>query len=67
MTYTNWNDTPLLLTAADIAGITGLSKPTVYTLMKRSDFPSIQLSSKRTVIPRDAFKSWLERQAERVC
>jgi len=64
--YTNWSDTPLLLTAADITVITGLSKPIVYELMRRQDFPSIRMSAKRIVVPRDAFRNWLDEQAVNV-
>ena len=63
---TNWENAPILLKTQDIAKITGLSRPTVYNLMAQRGFPSIKLSSKRTVVPRDAFVAWLSERAGKV-
>ena len=60
---TNWETVPILLKASDIANITGLSKPTVYALMAQSGFPAIRITDKRIVVPRDAFRAWLDQQA----
>jgi len=64
-TFTNWDNAPLILNASHIAQIMGLSKPVVYELMKRADFPTVEVSSKRKVVSKDAFISWLDTQARK--
>ena len=48
-------DLPLLLTVADIQRILGLSKTTVGYLVHQKDFPLVQLSPRKYIIPRDRF------------
>ncbi len=59
----NWNELPFGLNATQIAKILGLSKPLVYELFHRSDFPAIKISDKRWVVPRDQLKVWLDNEA----
>lgn len=59
----NWNDLPLMLTAKHVSEILGLSLPLVYQLLNRASFPSIKVSDKRWVVPRDQLKLWLETEA----
>ena len=56
-------DLPLLLTVADIQRILGLSKTTVGYLVHQKDFPLVQLSPRKYIIPRDRFLQWLDAQA----
>ena len=58
----DWNSLPLILTAADVERITGLSRPLVYQVLGREDFPTIRVSERRLVVARDKFKSWLDKQ-----
>ena len=53
-----------MLNAYDIKKITGMALANVYKLMKRPDFPAIKLSARRYVVPEEAFKKWLDDQAE---
>ena len=56
-------DLPLLLTVADIQRILGLSKTSVGYLVHRKDFPLVQLSPRKFIIPRDRFLQWIDSQA----
>ena len=40
----------------------GISRSTVYSLLHRSDFPKIKIG-RSTVIPVEASRRWMERQA----
>lgn len=56
-------DLPLLLTVADIQRILGLSKTSVGYLVHQKDFPLVQLSPRKYIIPRDRFLQWIDAQA----
>lgn len=56
-------DLPLLLTVADIQRILGLSKTSVGYLVHQKDFPLVQLSPRKYIIPRDRFLQWIDSQA----
>lgn len=60
---TDGESLPLLLTVADIQRILGLSKTTVGYLVHQKDFPLVQLSPRKYIIPRDRFLQWLDAQA----
>ena len=60
---TNWDALPLILNAADVARVMGLSRPLVYGLFARKGFPAIRLSANRLAVPRDALRRWLDEQA----
>ena len=49
---------PAILTATHISMVMGLSKPLVYNLMNRDDFPSIKIG-KRLIVPKNSFETWL--------
>jgi len=63
---TDWQALPLILTAADVARVLGLSKPTTYELFARSDFPAVRVSERRLIVGKDKLKAWLDEQAESV-
>jgi len=50
------------LSVAETAEILGVSRPTVYRLIQRADFPSFKLGS-RTLISREGLARWVEAQA----
>lgn len=54
----------LVYNASEVATLLGVSKPIVYELFHRRDFPTIKLSERRTVVTADALKKWLDRQAQ---
>jgi excisionase family DNA binding protein len=60
---TNWHDLPVMLTAADVARVLGLSKPTTYELFARDDFPSVRVSERRLIVGKDKLQQWLDGQA----
>jgi predicted DNA-binding protein YlxM (UPF0122 family) len=53
---------PLILTAKDIAQILKVSKPTVYEIMKRTDFPLLNINPKRVL--KEHFFEWLIRNTK---
>lgn len=53
----------LTLDAPELAKVLGICKPRAYELMKRKDFPSIQISERRFIVPRAALDKWLLEQA----
>lgn len=60
---TSWQNLPVMLTAADVAKILGLSKPTTYELFNRADFPSVRVSERRLIVGKDKLQEWLDKQA----
>ena len=60
----SWGDLPLVLTAADTAHVLGVSKPTVYQIFNRKDFPSIRLSPNRLAVSKDSLRDWINTQSE---
>ena len=48
----------------EAAQVLGLSRPTLYRLMDRPDFPSVRVGS-RVLIPCGLLREWLEAQALR--
>lgn len=55
----------LALSAAEAAQLIGVSKPTVYLLCKRDDFPSFYVGG-RLLISRRGLEEWIEQQAKAV-
>jgi len=60
---TNWSDLPIILNAADVARVLGISKPVAYEVMHKSDFPSIRVSERRLIVGKDKLMQWLDEQA----
>lgn len=53
----------LLLSATEVANLLGLSRPSVYQLMRRADFPLVRLGG-RVLVPTEMLKKWLDRQVQ---
>ena len=53
-----------MLEAQDIKEILGIALGSVYKLMKQKGFPSIRVSARRWIVPEEAFRKWLNDQAE---
>ncbi len=53
-----------MLEAQDLKEMMGIALGSVYKLMRRPDFPAIKVSARRYVVPEDAFRKWLDDQAE---
>lgn len=58
------SESKLTYSVAETARVLGLSRPTVYRLMDRPDFPSVRVGS-RVLIPCGLLREWLEAQALR--
>ena len=52
----------LTLSVAEAAAALGISRPTMYHLLNRSDFPRVQVG-RRVLIPRRELEAWLTQQA----
>ena len=57
------NNDKLALSVTEVAELLGVSRPTVYTLIHRSDFPSFKLGS-RTLISKAGLDEWINKQTE---
>ena len=53
------SELPLIMQAKDVIKVTGLSKSTVYEIMKSPDFPLLKVNERKLVY-RDAFFAWLD-------
>ena len=53
---------PLAVSAAEAARLLGISRPTVYQLMGRADFPSFKVGN-RTLISVDGVRRWVAGRA----
>ena len=54
-------DLPAMLTAAELAGVLGISRAGAYALIHRKDFPTLQIG-KRLMVPKDKLMAWIDRQ-----
>ena len=63
ITYTSYDQLPLTLQAKDVAAILRISRSQAYTLMHRSDFPTLHIS-KRMLVPREKFLTWLDEHTQ---
>ena len=53
--------TKLTLSVTEMAEALGISRPIAYELVKRKDFPAIQIG-RRVVIPKSELNRWLSEQ-----
>lgn len=56
---------PLAVSAAEAARLLGVSKPTIYQYIRRSDFPAFKLGT-RTLVSVEGLREWVNRQAAEV-
>lgn len=54
---------PLAISPAECARLLGVSRPMVYNLINRDDFPSFKLGT-RALISVDGLRAWIAKQAE---
>lgn len=57
----DFNVEPIGISASQAAALLGVSKPKIYELMSRKDFPACKLGG-RTVISYDGLKEWIKRE-----
>lgn len=53
----------IAISVTEAAELLGVSRPTVYQLIRRADFPSFKVGS-RTLISRSRLEEWVAAQAE---
>lgn len=58
------SENKITYSVTEAAQVLGLSRPTVYRLIDRPDFPSVRVGS-RVLIPCSLLQEWLEEQASR--
>ncbi len=51
----------LAYSPAETAAVLGVSRPTVYTLLKRADFPAFKVGS-RTLVSAEGLRAWIQAQ-----
>ena len=51
----------VLLSVNEVSELLGLSRPTVYTLLHRSDFPSLQIG-RRVMVNAKLLQKWVDEQ-----
>ncbi len=54
---------PLSISAAEAARLLGVSRPTIYRYIGRTDFPSFKMGN-RTLISVDGLRAWVQDQVE---
>lgn len=55
-------DGKMTLTIAETAQTLNVSRPTVYRLIERKDFPALRIG-KRVLVSRSGLSEWISRQA----
>ena len=53
----------IALNVKEAAALLGISRPTMYQLCRRDDFPALRVGN-RTLISRAGLERWVEQQAE---
>ena len=56
---------PLAVSAAEAARLLGVSRPTLYTLLNREDFPSFHVGN-RVLVSVEGLREWIDRQTKAV-
>ena len=54
---------PLAVSATVAAQMIGISRPTLYTLLRKDEIPSFQIGNRR-LIPTSGLSDWVERQTQ---
>lgn len=54
----------IALSVTEAAALLGVSRPTIYQLLNRADFPSFRIGARR-LISRAGLERWVQEQAER--
>lgn len=56
---------PLAVSTTEAARLLGISRPTLYRLMNRSDFPSFHVGN-RVLVSVAGLREWIDNQAKEV-
>lgn len=55
---------PLAVEPKDLTYLLGIGENQVYTLINRTDFPTVRLTERKVIIPVADLKQWLHKQVE---
>jgi len=55
----------LTISVPEVAKRLGISNPMAYQLVRRADFPSIQIGERRWVVYEAGLEKWIEEQIKR--
>lgn len=61
--YKSYDDLPLFLNAAMVAGVLGIAPSSSYELMHEADFPVLRIGN-RLVVPKEKFVEWVEQNTK---
>lgn len=64
VTYTSFDDLPLMLSVQELSAVLGVSRTSAYELTKEKGFPSVKVRG-RIVIPKEQLIQWIAEQAEK--
>jgi len=62
--YKSYDELPLMLDVQVLRDVLGISKTSVYELMKSDEFPSIKICG-RYIVPKEKFIEWIDKKSER--
>ena len=62
----NKTNEKLTISVTEAADMLGISKPTMYQLVKRADFGAVVKIGRRTLISRSGLEEWVQAQAGRM-
>lgn len=60
MTYTSWNDAPLMLSIPEAAQLIGISRSNMYALTHSNNGVPVLKIGGRYLVPKDALKNWID-------
>ena len=60
--FSSFNDLPLVLNAAQLAGVLNISRANAYNLLHREDFPTLHIGQ-RMLVSRDKLVQWMDGQS----
>lgn len=55
-----------IFTIDDVSKILGISKTTCYKIAQDADFPSIRISRRRIIVPKQQFMIWLDKKTQKM-
>lgn len=64
--FCRYEDIPLILDANDVIRLLGLSRTTVYYMLRADDFPAITIGS-RKLVRREKLFDWLKAHEKEKC
>ena len=60
--FSSFNELPLVLNAAQLAGVLNISRANAYNLLHQEDFPTLRIGQ-RMLVSRDKLVQWMDGQS----